>query len=63
MPENHFILYFEFKNPDIEGAKNSKVMHCDTLPDLVYQLRECINQKHQNVKINTIENAKPKLND
>ena len=59
-PENHYLLYFEFKNPDYQSL-NSESVHCDDLQTLVHQVRECINKGHSNIIIKTIVNAKPKL--
>lgn len=53
---NAFIVYFETMNGNYT---NSRSIQCDTVPELLYQLREYEKEKGQNLIIITIQNAKP----
>ncbi len=59
---NAYILYTEQPQPKDGNRKiynNSEVQQCDTISELIYQLRECEKRNLENVIINTIQGASP----
>lgn len=60
MKENIYSLYCETRNKDFRDVWNGQTMQCDGLTELIYQLRQMIENKEvRNIIIHTIQNGKP----
>ena len=54
---NDKLNIYSFYSEPIKGC-NSQIIQCDTLQELLYQLREAIEKNHKNIIIHTIQNGK-----
>lgn len=52
---NIYLVYYEQTK---DGASNGFSVQCDTIPELIYALKQAQSEKQKNVIIHTIQNGK-----
>lgn len=52
---NIYLVYYERTNG---GYSNGATVQCDTIPELIYALKQAQSEEHKNVIIHTIQNGK-----
>lgn len=59
MKTNIYLVYSEVKEIDPNSPETfSRTRQCDTIKELIFQVRECVRDGRKNIHITTIQNGK-----